>query len=193
MLLFIGFQNVKSVNMSGLNLLAIFLCTLILSTGTAVASDAEITNIVLRNLNNDLVIDLKIKVVFTVKMREAVLSGILVRFTFLIYLDEVYDFWFDKKIAGVKTAHQIQYDSLKKEFNITRVWENRGTLVVKDIEAARAVISEIDGLAILPLQKLKKGRTYQLRVKSELDDKKFPFLSYPWGFETDWYTVKFIY
>jgi hypothetical protein len=33
-------------------------------------------------------------------MKEAVLSGIPVSFTFLIFLDEVHDFWFDKKQTG---------------------------------------------------------------------------------------------
>ena len=193
MLLFIGFKNAKTDYKSGLNLLAIVLCKLILSTGTVVASDAELTNIVIRNFNEDLVIDLKLKGVFTEEMREAVLSGILVRFTFLIYLDEVYDYSFDKKIVGLNTVHQIQYDSLKKEFHITRAWENRGKQVVKDIDAARKAISEIDGLVVLPLNRLTEGRTYQLRVKSKLDDKKFLFLNYPWGFETDWYTINFIY
>ena len=189
----IGFKQIKTASKSGLSLLFIVPAVLFILAGTGVASEAELTNIVIRNLNDDLVIDLKMKGVFTAKMRDAVLSGILVRFTFLIYLDEVYDYWFDKKIAGLETVHQIQYDSVKKEFNITRAWETRGKQVVKDIEAARAVISEIDGLVVLPLKRLKKGRTYQLRVKSELDDKKFPFLGYPWGFETGWYTISFIY
>ena len=191
--LYIGFKPIKTAGKSGLDLLAKVIFVLFLSTSPGIASEAELTNIVIRNLNDDLVIDLKIKGVFSSEMKEAVLSGILVRFTFLIYLDEVYDYWFDKRIAGLKTVHQIQYDSLKKEFTLTREWENRGKQVVKDIEAARAAISEIDGLVVLSLKRLKKGRTYQLSVKSELDDKEFPFLKYPWGFETDWTTINFIY
>ena len=188
-----GTRHNKTTSKNGLSLLLTVLIFLFILADTGVASDAELINIVMRNLNDDLVIDLKIKGVFTAKMREAVSSGILVRFTFLIYLDEIYDYWFDKRIAGIKTVHQIQYDSLKKEYNITRTWENRGPLVVKNIEAARTVVSEINGLAILPITKLRKGRNYQLRIKSELDDKKFRFLSFPWGYETDWYTINFIY
>ena len=191
--LFIGFKQIKTASKSVLRLLSIVLLFLYILEGTAVASEAELTNIVIRNLNDDLVVDLRIKGVFTAEMREAVLSGILVRFTFLILLDEVHDLWFDKKIAGIKTVHQIQYDALKNEFQITRAWEKGGTLVVKDPEAAQAAISEVSGLAVLPLAKLKNGRNYQLRVKSELHDKKFHFWSFPWEFETDWYTINFIY
>ena len=193
MQLFIGFKQFENSNKSGLCLLPIIIFILFISTGTTVASEVELTNIVIKNSNRDLVIDLKIKGVFSAEMKEAVSSGILVRFTFLIFLDEVRDFWFDKKIAGLKTVHQIQYDPLKKEFNVSRAWENKGVVVVKNLEEARAVISEINGLAVLPHARLKKGRHYQLRVKSELDDKKFRFLSFPWEFETDWYTINFIY
>ena len=186
-------MNAKTANKSGLRLPVIVLCILILSTGTGVASEAELTNIVIRNLNDDLVIDLRVKGVFSEEMKEAVFSGVPVNFTFLIRLDEVRDFWFDRKVAGLKTMHQIKYDLLKNEFQITRAWEKGGSLVVKDQQAAQAAISEVKGLAVLPLAKLKNGRNYQLRVKSELHDKKFHFWSFPWEFETDWYIINFIY
>jgi len=48
-------------------------------------------------------------------------------------------------------------------------------------------------LRITPFNSLKKGEHYQLRVKSELNEKKFPFAGFPWEFETDWYTINFIY
>ena len=157
------------------------------------ASEAELTNLVVKNTQDDLLIDLKIKGVFTEDMREAVLSGIPVSFTFLINLYEVHDFWFDKKIASIATNHKIQYDALKKEYRIMRSWGKIDPLVTKNFEKARLLMSEIDGLKVIPLTRIKKGKHYQLRVKSELNEKKIPFSGFPWEFETDWYTINFIY
>lgn len=171
-----------------------FICLILfLSTGVAYASGAELTNLVIKNNREDLLIDLKINGVFTNEMRAALLSGIPVSFTVLVILYEVHDFWFDTKLAHITTNHTIQYDALKKEYSILREWEKTAPLVVKEFENARFLISEISGLKIIPLAGLKKGQHYQLTVKSELVDKKFHIFSLPWEFETDWYTINFIF
>jgi hypothetical protein len=82
---------------------------------------------------------------------------------------------------------------LKKEYRITRSWEKTDPLVLKNFEKARQLISEINSLKIIPIAKLKKGKQYQLKAKSELYDKNYLFSSFPWEFETDWYTINFIY
>jgi hypothetical protein len=63
------------------------------------ASEAELTNLVIKNSQADLLIDLTIKGVFTNEMKKALLNGIPVSFTFLINLYDVHDFWLDKKIS----------------------------------------------------------------------------------------------
>jgi hypothetical protein len=61
-------------------------------------------------------------------------------------------------------------------------------------------MAEIDSLKIVPLWKLEKGGKYQIRAKAELSKLTLPFyLHYIlffvslWDFETDWYTIDFIY
>jgi hypothetical protein len=166
---------------------------LFLPTVAVYASEAELTNLVIKNSQDDLLIDLTVKGVFTNEMQTALLNGIPVSFTFLINLYEVHDFWFDKKIAGVTTIHKIQYEVLKKEFRIRRSWEKTGLLVTKNYEKACLLMAQIEGLSVIPLTKLKKGKHYQLTVKSELKDKKYLFAGFPWEFETDWYTINFVY
>ena len=73
------------------------------------------------------------------------------------------------------------------------LWEKGIPLVVKDFEIAQSLFSEIKGFDVMPLKRLKKGQHYQLRIKSELSKKKLPFTGFPWEFETDWYTIIFIY
>ena len=65
--------------------------------------------------------------------------------------------------------------------------------VVKDFEKAQSLFSEIKGFDVISLKKLKKGTHYQLRIKSELSEYKAHLSGLPWKFETDWYTINFIY
>ena len=161
-------------------------------TSRIFASGAELTNIVVKNDRKNLLIDLTIQGVFTKKMKKALLSGIPVKFTFKVILYKVNDFWFNEKVAGITTSHKIQFDALKNEYRITRSWEKTGPLVIKKFDKACFLMSQIGSLKITPSNRLKKGEHYQLRVKSELNEKKFPFAGFPWEFETDWYTVNFI-
>ena len=61
-------------------------------------------------------------------------------------------------------------------------------------------MAEIDRLKVVPLNQLEKGRQYQLRAKAQLDKLTLPlYLHYVlffvslWDFETDWYTIDFIF
>jgi hypothetical protein len=126
-------------------------------------------------------------------MKAAVSKGIPVSLTFMILLYEVRDYWIDDKIIGKTALHDIKFDVLKKEYRIQRSWEKGSPLVIKDFEKAQSLFFEIKGFDVIPLKRLKKGEQYQLRVKLELDGEKFPFTGFPWEFETDWYTINFIY
>ena len=55
------------------------------------------------------------------------------------------------------------------------------------------MLSEIKGLDVIALKRLVTGAQYQLRIKSELKDRTYPFIGTPWEFETDWYTINLIY
>ena len=72
--------------------------------------------------------------------------------------------------------------------------------MTKSFEEAQKLMSEINSLSIIPLGRLEKGRQYQLRTKAEVSKKTLPlnlhyvlFFVSLWDFETDWYTIDFIY
>ncbi len=166
---------------------------LFLLTGWAFASGAELANIVVRNSADELLIDITLKGVFTEEMKAALTKGIPVDIAFSISLFEAHNFWFDKKMISKTAIHQIRFDTLKKEYKIWRSWEKRGFRVEIDSEEAQRILSEIKGLKVIPLKRLEKGVHYQLRIKSELNDRSHLFSGTPWEFETDWYTINFIY
>lgn len=171
----------------------IVICLLFLAVTAAFSAQARITDLVLRNSQSEVLVDLKVEDFFTEEMLAAVLNGIPINISFSISLYEVLDFWFDNKLIGKTEFHSIRYDALRKEYRIHRSWKKSDPVVEKDFLQALKFLSEIKGLDIISLSRLKKGAQYQLRIKSELQDRSYLFSGTPWEFETDWYTINFIY
>ena len=194
---------VSCSHMALLAKLKTLLCTIfifILLHAPASAEDARLTNITVSNTRDDLLLSLTIEGAFSDDMKKAILSGVPATFSFFAGLNRVRNFWLDAEFSDIEVAHTIQYDNLKKEFTISRSWEGENTKVTKSFEEAQKMMSEIDRLKIIPLNKLEKGKQYQLRVKAESSKKTLMrYLGYVLffvslgDFETDWYTIDFIY
>jgi len=166
----------------------------------AVAQEATLSNVIVTNTRDDLLVYLNVDGAFREKMKKAILSGVPTTFSFFILLNRVRNFWIDKEIVELDITHTIKYNNLKKEFIITRSWENNQPIVTKSFAEAQKLMSEIDSLKVVPLSQLEKGCQYQISAKAELSKLTLPFyLHYVfffislWDFETDWYTIDFIY
>ena len=166
----------------------------------ASAEDARLTNITVSNTRDDLLLSLSVEGAFREEMKKAILNGVPATFSFFASLNRVQNLWLDTEISDIEVTHTIKYDNLKKEFTISRSWEGENTKVTKSFEEAQKLMSEINNLKIIPLNKLEKGKQYQLRVKAEFSKKTLPlhlhyvlFFVSLWDFETDWYAIDFIY
>ena len=166
----------------------------------AFAQNATLTNIIVTNTRDDLLVYLNVEGAFTEKMKKAISSGVSTTFSFYLSFYRVRNIWFDNNIEDIKVTNTIKYNNLKEEYIIERSWEKSGPQVTKSFDEAQKLMSEIDSLKIVPLKQLEKGAHYQLRAKAELSKVTLPFyLHYVlffvslWDFETDWYTVDFIY
>ena len=164
------------------------------------AKEASLSNIIVTNTRDDLLVYLTVEGAFKDEMQQAILSGVPTTFSFLITLNRVRSVWVDAEIADIKVSNTIKYDNLKKEFVVARSWENGTPFVTQSFDEARKQMAEIDGLKVVPLYKLQKGIRYQLGAKAELNKLTLPFhLHYVlffvslWDFETDWYTIDFVY
>ncbi len=172
----------------------------LLCSVTGYAAEAKLTDIIVTNTRDDLLLYLAVDGAFRPEMVEAVLSGVPTTFSFFISLYKNRSFWFDKKIASLAVTHTIKFDRLKNEFSIARSWENTPPTITGSFDDAKKLMTHVDSLKVIPLNKLVKGQQYQIRTKAELNKLKLPlYLHYVlffvslWDFETDWYTVDFIY
>ena len=168
--------------------------------GVAMAKDATLTNIIVTNTRDDLLVYLSVDGAFTQKMADAVKNGVPASFTFFVNLYRTRSMWLDKKMADLTITHTIKYNSLKKEFAVSRSWDSNSPVVLQSFDAAKKLMTDIDSLKVIPLRLLEKGKQYQVQAKAKLSRITLPyylhnvlfFLSL-WDFETDWYTIDFIY
>jgi hypothetical protein len=96
-------------------------------------------------------------------------------------------------VAGITVIHELRYDAIKKVYKIIR---SRGMLrptYSEDFDTARLIISEINDLKVIELRDLEKGAHYQLMVGTVLSAKKYPLFNLYQEFESDRYTVNFIF
>ena len=166
----------------------------------AFGQDATLNIKTVTNTRDDLLLFLDVEGAFTQEVEEAILNGVPASFTFFISLDSVRSFWWNINVVDLELLHEIKYDNLKKEFSVTRHWENENPTITKSFDEAKKLMTHIDSLKIAPLNVLEKGKRYQIRAKAELGKITLPFyLHYVlffvslWDFETDWYTIDFIY
>ncbi len=164
------------------------------------AKDAYLTDIVLTNEQDYLQVHFTVEDCFTTEMNEAIEKGIEVTFTFFVKLNEKRGLWLDKRIADIEFRHSIKYDNLKEIYEV-RLYERKNqTITVKDFDEAKRLMSDVVALRVTPIDRLREGDDYQLKVMAELDKIRLPFnLQYVlfflslWDFETGWHAIDFRY
>jgi len=164
------------------------------------AQDATLSNLIVTNTSDDLLVYLNVEGAFREQTVNAIMNGVPASFSFFIKLYQKRSMWFDKAIVDIEIANSIKYNNLKKEFVVERSWENGRIRTAQSLQEAQKLMSDVDGLKIVHLNKLAKGKQYQVRAKAKLSKLTLPFyLHYVfffvslWDFETDWYTIDFIY
>ena len=171
---------------------------LICSSNLAQAAKASLRDIVLDSNNENLTLSFKLENAFPAEMKEVMLNGTPITFTFFVVLREIKDFWLDRKIVDIKIDHLLKYNVLKKEFVIKRSWEIDEVSITNSFVEAQHLMAVISSLKILPFSWLENGNHYQIAIKAELSKANLPlnlrsvmFFSPSWGFETDWYILDF--
>lgn len=191
----------KHLSFHNLILVALFIGFIfgLFSNTDAWAAKARLTDIVVTNTRDDLIVYFSVADCFTDDMQKAINNGVSTTFTFFVKLWEVREWWWNRDIADLKVSHEIKYDSLKKIYEL-RLSSDDKVVSVKDFEEAKRLMSEIVGLKVTELRNLQRGSRYQISMMAELDKIRLPFYFHYvffflslWDFETDWYTVDFRY
>ncbi len=176
-----------------------FLCVTLLASFPAFSQDARLSDVVVTNNRDDLLLFMRVEGAFTENMKKAVLSGVPATFHFTVVLHKIRHFWLNREIASREITHTVTYNSLKKEFTVKRSWEREAT-VTESFTEAKSLMTDVDSLKIVSLDALEKGERYRIQAKARLDKVTLPYdLHYVlffvslWDFETDWQAIDFYY
>jgi len=177
------------------------LCLFFLVSGAAWGQDARITDVIITNTRDDLILYFMVQGCFTKDLQQAILNGVPTTFTFLTSLDQVRNFWKDRNLASLEIRHTVKYNNLKNEFVITRSEHSDHPVIVNTLSEAKRIMAEVENLSVAELKSLERNCRYQVRIKAELSKITLPFylhyvfrfFLFLWDFETDWYTTDFIY
>ncbi|MDY6838544.1 MAG: DUF4390 domain-containing protein [Thermodesulfobacteriota bacterium] len=182
-------------------LLIVTLCAILFSSQFAWSEDARITDVVVKNTPDGIIVHFRVEGCFTDDLEQAILNGIPTTFRFLTALERVRGWWADKELASLEITHTVKYNNLKNEFVITRSEREGCPLVVNSLSEAKEIMAEVENLKIAELDILEKGHRYEVEIKAKLSKITLPFylhyvfrfFLFLWDFETDWYTLDFMY
>jgi hypothetical protein len=177
-----------------------FLLVLSMMPGIAGAQEARLKNITISSTEEKLLVSMEIEGAFTQDVMEAILKGVPADFSFLVKLDRSRSWWANEELADIEATHTIKYDNLKKEFSVFRSWIDKKPILTQSLAEAQALMTQIERLTIIDINRMQKNQQYELRAKAELSKMTLPFyLHYVfyfvslWDFETDWHSVVFVY
>jgi hypothetical protein len=173
---------------------------LILIQNPAYGQQAHLKNIVVSNTAGNVVVSFRLEGAFSSEMKEAILKGTPITFTYLVALYEVRRLWVDKRIADIRIDHMIKYNAMKEDFMIKRSWEIDKVWTIQSFDEAQELVTQISSLEFLPPNWLENGKHCQIRLKAKLSTTNLPFylrrvlfFSPSWDFETDWYIFDYNY
>ncbi len=183
-----------------IKIIPLLLCFTLLIPLSAFAIDVQLSGIKVTDTTDDLLLSLKVEGAFNEKLEEAVSNGIPATFSFFINLNRVRTAWADEQILELNVTHTLKYHNLKNHYIIKKSWQDNKPVITESFDEAKKMMSEINGLKIAPVKRLRKGNRYLITAKAELDKVKLPFiLNYIlffaslWDFETEWHSYEFVY
>lgn len=152
------------------------------------------------NTRDNLLLYFNIENAFRENIVTAVNSGVTISFSIPVTVHRPRSFWFDKKLKHEELVHTLKYDTLKKDYVVTRSWKTPEEVTLKSFDEAKKLMTRVDGLTLLSLEDLEKGEHYRIGAKAQLKKISRPyylkyvlfFLTF-WDFETDWKSIDFIY
>ncbi|MGE4560108.1 MAG: DUF4390 domain-containing protein [Desulfobulbus sp.] len=160
----------------------------------------EIKDIIVTTSDVDLLLFATVKNGFTREMVDEVKSGSPIVFTFNLELVKASEHWLDTSLVKTAVTHTLSYVPQQQEYRIAFSNQPDKVVTTKDLEQAKQLMSELNGVKVITLSRLVPDAPYAIHFKVVLKkgslpmgmQKILPFSSL-WNFETDWRTIEFRY
>lgn len=166
----------------------------------AAPREPQLTSLTITNTRDHLLLYTELEGAFVEKVETAVQSGVETTISYYIDIYQQKRFWFDHRVASIKTEHRVKFDAMKKIYTITRSWAEPASVITDSYEEAKQMMSRLEGVRAVALTDLIRGEAYQVRARARLEEFTLPvYLKFIGlfadldAFETDWQRAAFVY
>lgn len=163
------------------------------------AARPELYEVTVANSSNYLLAYFSLRNGATPEVHEALQTGIAVRYVYELELRVPRPF-FHKTLASLQVIRTVTFDGLKGEYRVALETPGPRVIGVRTFDEAAPLAFQINDLPVFPLSRLLTGQVHYLRVRARAEKvgSSLPFedllrIFSPWGFETNWYEVRFRY
>jgi len=171
-----------------------WLVVLLVSSPSAHAAGARITDIIVTQASDQLVVFATLEEAFTPEIEESIVNGVPTTFTYLLRLMRQRTLIPDAEVAALTVRQSVAYDLLKDEFQFVRDDGRRNsTRVTKSYGEVKRWMAELAGVTLASRRLLQPEERYYVQVKAEIRSVSlvFPlnyllfFVSF-FNFDTPW-------
>jgi hypothetical protein len=158
-------------------LLGIFLLGIFLLASPASSASEGISDIVITQGNNKLVVSAQYKGGFTREIQKEIINGVSREFFYYIVLMKVMPNWLDEEKASKTIKYTVKYDILKNQFLVTKsAGEIKEEQIFDSYDEMVLWVSKIEKITLAPLKLLGKRDKYYVNIKAEMKGGELPFL-----------------
>lgn len=172
-------------------LLAVFLLALLCQP--AIAADFDVRTANIRLADGAWTLTARIDYRLTDKAIQALENGVTLTFRVEVSISRERRFWLDPEVVSVQRDWQLSYDALTKRY-LVRYPDDREPTSHGTLFGALNALGRVQSLQIAEGSKLEKGQTYDIGVRSVLDQQTLPgplqvlaFWDSGFSLESDWY------
>lgn len=178
--------------------LAILSTCVFLWTSAGLAAAERISDILITQGNDELLVSAQLKGGFTPEIRKEIINGVSKEFYYYLVIKRVLPNWLDEEKISGTIKYTIKYDILKNQFLVTRM---TGALSEEQIfdsyDNMVTTLSRIDRISLTSINVLNERAKYYVSIKAEMKSGELPFLLrylfffVPYSrFSTDWYNSR---
>ncbi|HXI01543.1 MAG TPA: DUF4390 domain-containing protein [Candidatus Saccharimonadales bacterium] len=148
---------------------------------------AEIRDVQVRNTPSDLFVSFVLHGAFTDDIREQIRTGLPVTFTHYVEIVNKRTAWFDTTLVKKEISTTVTYDTLTRQYRLTRSVNGEMTETELTDRAAEmeSFMTTVKRQRLCDPNDLPGDRRLSLRVKSRMR-RRFVFFFIPWNLETSW-------
>src|SRR3954468_11441982 len=156
--------------------------TFVLLAALLMGQAAQTLQVVPLPRDGEVLVSFKLDEALTDDIKDAIQSGLTVRFIYKVELRRSSAVWVDRTIKSAVVGANVKYDNLTRRYSVTRTVDGRiewAETTAKEEEAWRWLTSDFARMSLFRGVQLEPNAEYYVRVRANASPRNATFL-WPW-------------